>query len=206
MTFVPCIDTCQVELRYTCNAQLVENVLTFVHDSAFDLDDLIALSNYFDAWWYNGLKTYQSTSLTLREIFVRGLNEEGDISYSNATHGGSAGGASGQLLPNNVCLCICFKTGLPGRSYRGRNYTCGMTANQQSGNSCTSSYRTAVVNLYSNLRHSAGQVPSDWTWCVASRYHNSAPRESGVMTEITTALAVNDYLDSQRRRLTGRGT
>jgi hypothetical protein len=27
-----------------------------------------------------------------------------------------------------------------------------------------------------------------------------------VMVEITTVLAVNDYLDSMRRRLTGRGT
>jgi hypothetical protein len=207
MTFVPCYDTAQVELRYTYTSQKVENTLTFLHDGAFDLDDLQALAGYFDSWWYSGLRAYQVVGTYLSEIFVRGLNEESDISYSSSTYSGQQGTASGTALPGNVTFCVSFRTGLPGRSYRGRNYTVGLSVNYLYGpNAVSSTYRNAIVSLYSNLRHSAGYVPSDWTWVVASRYHNGVPRAAGVMVEITTVLAVNDYLDSMRRRLTGRGT
>jgi hypothetical protein len=41
---------------------------------------------------------------------------------------------------------------------------------------------------------------------VVSRYHLGAPRVTGIATPVITYLATDNNVDSQRRRLTGRGT
>lgn len=207
MAFIPVINCAEVELRYICLAQRIENSLYFLHNDVIELADLQALLTYMDSWWYSGLRQYQKAELTLSEIFGRDLTEEGATSYSNTTHSGTAGASSsGQILPNNVSLCISFRTGFPGRSYRGRNYTCAMQTGYITGQSATSTYRNNIIAVYNNLKATAGQVPAGWTWVVVSRYHNSVPRSAGVCTTINSVLAVDDYLDSQRRRLSGRGS
>jgi len=56
---------------------------------------------------------------------------------------------------------------------------------------------------YNDLR----SLPFDnpWEHCVISRFNAGAPRTTGVATKVTSCVVVDPYVDSQRRRLTGRG-
>jgi len=42
-------------------------------------------------------------------------------------------------------------------------------------------------------------------WVVVSRFHDNAPRTAGVVSFINAATVVDATVDSQRRRLPGRG-
>jgi hypothetical protein len=45
-----------------------------------------------------------------------------------------------------------------------------------------------------------------WVWVVASRITNGAPRVTGLSQPVTSWLVVDLAVDSQRRRLNGRGS
>jgi hypothetical protein len=45
-----------------------------------------------------------------------------------------------------------------------------------------------------------------WTLVIVSRQHNKVARTTAEVTPILTATVVDYNVDSQRRRLTGRGT
>ena len=198
------LSTVEAELRFTSQEQLVENTLYFFRTAGvIDNAALVSLADTLLEWWGDNLLPLTSTTTVLREIYIRELQTEG-IEYTLAVDPTSGtGGIDGEPLPNNVCLCVSFRTGLQGRSNRGRNYPPGMVRSQQSGNYATNAYAAALAAAYQALP--VAVVGDGWTWVVASRYQAGGPRPSGITTNVLTALVVDRALDSMRRRLVGRG-
>ena len=70
------------------------------------------------------------------------------------------------------------------------------------GNQLNNTHRGGMIAAYAQLVSDIHTGGNELVVC--SRFHNKAPRTAGVGTEITR-VNVDINLDSQRRRLTGRG-
>lgn len=115
------------------------------------------------------------------------------------------GSVSSKSLPNNVALCVSKYTALRGRSFRGRLFLMGMPENSRSTPSyVTDAYMGNINTAMSGVL--ADMISAGFPPCVISRYTANAPRTTGIATLVTALACVDPVLDSQRRRLPGRGS
>jgi hypothetical protein len=205
MAFVAIANCCAIELRMLWNSQRVALTFGFYKSGGYDSSDLITISDAMGLWWYTYARTYQMAYANMREVYARSLDSESAPSYSNTTYVGVTGTMGGSTTsPNNVCFCLSFRTGLRGRANRGRNYWFGFGPSQVTNqNYITSAYRANLIALYNRLLPGGGSIPSGHVWVVLSRQLNHVIQ--GRHIPITSVLAVDDTLDSQRKRLPGRG-
>jgi hypothetical protein len=211
MPFVPVVNTAEVELRYLWDGQQVENTLYFENRDAIDLTGMLDLTNALESWWNDNLAPITSDTVTLKEIVVTDLTTATAPSLVTPALVDSVGTHSINSLPNNVSLCVSFRTAARGRSFRGRNYFVGLCEDQVTANTVAGATVTALQDAY-NLLSGAGTLAANWTWSVVSRFsgmggtpRRPTPRTTGVITPITSALVVDPIIDSMRRRLPGRG-
>jgi hypothetical protein len=203
MAFIPVENTIQVELRYIVLAQQCENTLYFYNDEGYSASDLITLTGLVGDWWDEYLRPYQGAAVTMNEIYATDLTTATSPTYSDTTRNGQAGEATATaILPTNVTLTVSFRTQGRGRSARGRNYFVGLTEGSVVGNTVDTGIVTGIEAAYNNIPTAIGYP---WTWVVVSRYFNGAPRTEGLRQTVTNAICVDPLVDSQRRRLTGRG-
>jgi hypothetical protein len=163
--------------------------------------------------WYSAeLYDYLSQNLALVGIQIRDLTTQAGIFYEES-ESGLNGAVIGDAMPGNVALAIKAVTGLTGRSYRGRTYLAGFTDAQVNGNEVYDGVRASIIATFNNWRTSIlalGYAP-----VVVSKYTGytvdpvrvkkiPTPRAAGIATPIVVYSA-NVQLDSQRRRLQGRG-
>jgi len=117
----------------------------------------------------------------------------------------AAGTNGGSAMPNNVAACISLKSTSRGRSARGRSYICGIPNEALIAPSeINTTYQAALEAAWSDAL-SAG-ADDGWTPVVASRFTGGVARTTGVTFPIVTIAMFDNVLDSQRRRLPGRGT
>jgi hypothetical protein len=209
MVFVPVPDVCAIEMRFTRGGQQVENTLSFHNNLGVDTTNMLTLATLCAEWWYNTLRAVQANSLVHTEVYARSLDSDvaPTVTYTGRSGATGALATGTTLLPNNVTFCISFRTNGRGRSYRGRNYLLGMTSAWKADvNTVDTGYANAAVAAYEELLPGGTYDPTPYRWVVASRYYNKAPRNPGIAIPITTVLYVDNNIDSQARRLTGRGT
>jgi hypothetical protein len=204
MAFVPVPNCAEVEIRQQCDNQLIENTLYFEHATPPTATELQALADSIEAWWGDSILPLLSNTLTYRETYVTDLSEATGPTATQAGFAPAAGGSPDNHAPNNVSLCVSFRTAGRGRSSRGRNYVAGIPSTGVNGDLISQTFTDSVVAAYNNL-NVLGNLPSGWTWVVVSRFSGGAARATGVAFPVTRALAVDRIVDSQRRRLPGRG-
>lgn len=203
MAFISAENTVQVEMRYIQDLQEVENVLYFRNDNGVTTANLIALLDYLFDWYDDFIRPLQATTVLLREIYGFDLTTQTGTSYTRVSSPPVAGGDAGPALPNNVTIAIWFR-GIPrGRSYRGRNYFIGLTEGDVTNNTISSLKSTPIQDAYTNLRD--GVDVTGYQWVVVSRYSGNLPRPNAVVTPVASLGFANFTVDSQRRRLPGRG-
>lgn len=210
MAFVPVANTVLVETRMLLDNQQVENTFTIRFETAPNPSVLDILATDFRDWWISDYADLVSDELELREVVVTDLTTQTGPQFSLAAPIGTTGTITGSVLSNNVSLCVSFRTANRGRSFRGRNYIAGVPAASVVQNNAVAGYVSNVVAAYEKLLPGGGALSSG-TWVVASRFSgvDSAgkpiPRAAGVTTPITGVVVVDSTIDSQRRRLPGRG-
>jgi len=210
MPFVPVTNTVEVEVRMLLDSQKVENTLYFRKDSAWSLGDLVTLGNSFLIWWTTYYDVFASSSVTLSEIYITDLTSStGLVQSTPAPTPHPAGSREANSLPNNVTLTISFRTDQRGRSHRGRNYIVGLTEDAVVKNTVDSAVIGDIETAYNALQDVASD--NSCFWVVVSRFSgvdsdgDPIPRVAGVTTAITSVIVVDPVVDSQRRRLPGRG-
>jgi hypothetical protein len=109
----------------------------------------------------------------------------------------------GGMSPNNVTVAVKKATGRAGRSYRGRTYVVGLPLGAYSDNRLTTTYATALLDAFDALTAVGGPLDI-FQLVVLSEVSGGVPRAEGVTTPVT-GFAIDPVLDSQRRRLPGRG-
>lgn len=203
MAFVPAFNTVEAELRYTQSGEKTENTLYFQSASAWGVSTMTALGEALADWWITNIKPYTVAAMGLREVYLTDLTSQDALALSVPVSPVEYGSRAVNPVPNNVAYCISFRTSNRGRSARGRNYVGGIPDDYITQNSVSGTYQTNMVNAYAALIPLAEDL--DLTWVVCSRRHNNADRTTATLYLIREAIAIDLTVDSQRRRLPGRG-
>ena len=204
MAFIPAPNVLQARMRYNWGAQLIENTLYFVGSAGVT----VALANSLGAalvtWWNTNFKPITSNLMALDQVYISDLTANNSFTVAYSTGLPLVGANATEALPFNVAYCVSFRTANRGRSGRGRNYVAGLTEAQQAASVIAAGTRTTIVTAYQGLV-GAGTFVAGLQFCVVSRFTNNAPRVTALIQPITNVTTIDDILDSQRRRLPGRG-
>lgn len=203
MAFIPVDGVVQVELRFALHGQQCENTLYFRNEDGVNLANMTVLADDINDWLVPTYMGMLPSSTTLLEVYLTDLTSSIGPTVSNTDLAASPGTyTTSPALPGNATVTASFRTNGRGRSARGRNYIVGLGEDSVVGNTINPALRTAIENAYLAL---LPEISTGWQWVVVSRYHNGAPRVEGEFYPVTNVLVVDPYVDSQRRRLTGRG-
>lgn len=204
--FIPAPGVAQVEMVYTLFSQTCENVFHVDTGTGASVPaaTLTAIGNQFSVWHRDSGRSVQSNFSQLTLIRVRDLTvQAGDVVELSQVPADHVGELTEKALPGNVTVAVKWSTGLGGRSFRGRTYHIGLTEHQVDLNALTLDAQTAVQTAYANLLVAVNGVAGR-QMVVVSYAHNKFWRDAALSTPITRAT-VNIDVDSQRRRLNGRG-
>jgi hypothetical protein len=114
------------------------------------------------------------------------------------------GSKTGTAAPMNAAVVVSLRTGLRGRSYRGRCYLGSISMSDvASAVDINSNFQAAIVAAFAGLQ--AALLSAALDMVVVSKQHNGVPRSAGA-TYAIEQIVVDSHIDSQRRRLFGRGT
>lgn len=194
----------RVDLLHLWDSQEVENTLYFFSTTEPNQAALQDLADGVRLYWQTNMLPLMSSEVAFLLAEVTKL-EPVPAEFASAPAAlPNIGGNGGAALPNSVSIAVSFRTGLTGRSYRGRNYWLGLTETTVQDNEITSAHAAAIVAAYAGMMGS-NVVTDFWTWGVYSQRTNNAPRETGLFQDITSVAIVDYTIDSQRRRLPGRG-
>ena len=204
IAFQPASGIAQVELRGTLFGQNVENILHFKFNTAITGTAIEDLANAMTEWVIEKYLGHMPAEYVYRETYVKDLTINFGAEYTSV---GAAGldGENGLALPGGSAWVVKFLTGSQGRSYRGRNYVL-CNRDQTSGNFVSLAWATGVAANYAAILAALVEDAPEWTWVVLSRQTNGALRADGIGTPIVAVSYTDLAVDSQRRRLTGRGT
>jgi hypothetical protein len=203
MAFIPVPNTAQFNIRQTYLGERIENTLYARNPTGWTPVALANIATILRDWYTTQLRAPLSNQLVLREVYAVDLASVSGPTATVSVTNDPGGAGTAQPMPGSVALCVSLRTANRGRSFRGRNYVAGFTEDHVNGNQFTSSIVTSITTAYDGLLavFSGGGVE----WVVVSRFSNGLPRTTGIATAVTDALVVDSNVDSQRRRLAGRG-
>lgn len=204
MAFVPVPETLMVELRQELSGQQVENTLYFKKSGGWTENDAGILGDELASKWTDVMAPVLSVQLQLTSIHLTDLSSQFSFATDFVPAASIPGEVGGDCTPNNCALCVSFRSAARGRSGRGRNYVAGLAESLVSLNQFDPTAAIEIVSFYQSLTAIALDV--DAQWVVVSRWENGLPREEGLARVVRSVLLVDLVIDSQRRRLPGRGT
>lgn len=214
MVFVPCPNVAEVTVKQTHLGENVVNVYHVESATAWDETALSELGIQFRTWWETETRTERSVEACLIEVCARDLTTQSGLAVCTPHGVVNCGAATGDALPGNVTIAIKEGTSLAGRSFRGRSYWVGLSEGHVDGNVIDPGTATAIVGDMNELSarvNALGHVlvvvskMSGSTCDTGSCKRIPTPRASCITTPIT-GYAIDPSMDSQRRRLPGRGT
>jgi len=209
MPFIPVADAAKVALKFTAYGQQFINTLWFTKSGGWTAEDLIDLCTAVNSWAIAEYVPLMSNEYSYEGSTAVDMSAEGQEGVEVPVVPPEEGGNVVAGLPGNVTAAIKFLTGFTGRSNRGRNYFVGLGENQVTGNTLSDSFTTAIIGAFDALASYLTGLAADHV--VASLYSgvdsngHPIPRSAGV-TKVITQYAMDNLVDSMRKRLTGRGT
>jgi hypothetical protein len=203
--FIPAPNCAQVALYYSSNGVTCVNVFNVSKGSTYSAADLVALRGVVDSWDNVTWKGSRATACSLFRIKCKALDTNSspvDDYYLVTPRAGTI--ASG-LMSGNVTLAFKLATARAGRSYRGRWYLVGITAANLgvTANQYNVASANAIVGWLNLLR--TNLLAAGHTLGVLSYATDKAWRATAHFEPATNFVIVDYNIDSQRRRLTGRG-
>lgn len=208
MPFIPVADAAKVACKYTRFGQELINTLWFTKSGGWTSTDLNDLCVAINSWVIAELLPLASNDTLYHGSTATDMSAAGaegvEVPVSPAEEGGNV--VAG--LPNNVTASIKFLTGFTGRSNRGRNYFVGLGENQVVGDTLADATTDGLLAAFDALASYLTGLAADHV--VASLYSgvdsegHPIPRSAGVVKAVTQ-YAMDNIVDSMRRRLTGRG-
>lgn len=203
MAFVPALNTLKVDLRGTNNSQLVSNTIYVRTPAAPSAADAEAIGDILLDAWVANMQSKLSNSFTLREFYFTDMSTSSSPTFSYTGGLPLVGTDLSGIEPGNVAYVIGFRTEGRGRSARGRNYISGLPRNAVSANSTTVAFQGAVLAFYSDV--AADLITAGYQHVVVSKVSEGEDRPTALVQPVTSYNFTDLNLDSQRRRLNGRG-
>jgi len=206
MAFIPVPKTAVCHVVGELFGQIIENTLYFAFPDDPLTSEIGQLAASVGQWAVGELCGQLSADYKYLRTEAQSLASESAPAITDVTGTGTVGSnLEGQSAPGGSCLAVSFRSAYGGRSYRGRNYVSGLPSERIVGNQVDAGYATALVTVYENLMSYIEDDLPNAVHVIVSRYTAGAPRVEGITTPVLTYLTTNRDIDSQRRRLTGRG-
>jgi len=168
--------------------------------------NLLAINDVTDAvavWYNNNIINILSEDVV--GTVARGVDMSTNPGLEVELTYNVSGGVASEAAPNNVAAVPSFRTGVGGRSFRGRNYISGVPNSQILINVLDNGFVANVITAYMQLLAGGGVLPANWEWVVVSMFSAGAQRPVGLTTPVQNVIFTDTIVDSQRRRLPGRG-
>jgi hypothetical protein len=192
----------RLEMHYLWREQHCMNVFyckSNLNETSAALE--LELAGTFKNWWTAEIRPLISNTVQLYEIVVKEVRPDGiAVLYTDGLP--VTGEKTEVCLPNNVSLAVHWGTGLLGRSRHGRTFHLGITQDFVSGNTVTNA--ADIQSAYDALRTTLDSIALNVEFSVVSYVAANAWRRDPLVTPIS-GVAVEPTIDSQRRRLPGRG-
>lgn len=204
MPFIPTIGAALVAVNYDWHGQKCNNTLWFIGDgSALDVTALTSLAGMVQDYWVDAIMPQLSSEISYRGCIAYAQDSESAPAVAS-TGVNVPGGVVIPSVPNSVTWAIKFTTAGRGKSSRGRNYIPGIPATAVEDNTVDGAFATNMVTAYSGLIDEA--AANSFTWVIVSHFSLGLPRVAGVYLTVSGVGFSDLIIDSQRRRLPGRGT
>lgn len=204
MPFVAFPNTALVEIVTQSPNAIMVNTLYVEKGSAWTGTQLNGLANTVWDWWDAEISPFVSDAIDLVKVRARDMSAQFNFVEEFVGASPVDGNVSAGILPGNATMTIKFGTGMAGRSRRGRNYVIGLTEDQVSGDNVAPLTVSGYIAAYEELASILDGV--GMTHVVASRANCPDPETpcAGNTWPVTT-YSSDGIVDSQRRRLAGRG-
>lgn len=199
--YIPLPEGAQVVVSYTEFGSVFENVLYFTKAGGWDAAALQDLADSVQVNFAANMGGVVSSDASL--IHVRAIDVSSAIGPVADNSAASAGLRVNPGLPGNVTLAIKFTTALRGRSYRGRMYLVGLSEDMVLGQAVDAAVLPDIL-LGVQSWIEAVEADSGGVHVVASYCQLSEWLVAAVATPVT-GYSSDGFIDSQRRRLAGRG-
>lgn len=203
MVYIPALNTVRVVLDQLFGVSELANIVYFLKAGGWNEGSMNDLAADMVTWWSENLAPILSDALALTGVTVTDLTTSSSPSISIPVVPVVPGQATTAEQATNVASVVTFRSANRGRSSRGRNYIPGITAGQMvSPTDVGTVFAGLLVDAYEALADV--ETENTCTHVVASFYTSGAPRVSALLQEVLN-YTCDTALDSQRRRLRGRG-
>lgn len=178
------------------------NTLHFLSVAPWDLNQMQGLAADLLTWYSAHYRNCISIACALTQIQIRKLDPDDPLAYDTPVNPPIAGTLAGQASPGNASLTMSFRTGLAGRRFRGRIYNPSLSDaltgdDDRVASTLVNTMAVAAIDLISGaisgallgIFHAPKETPTPW---------------DNTIHEVVSAV-VENVVDSQRRRLPGRG-
>lgn len=152
--------------------------------------------------WVSQIMAHVSEHVLLLRAEVKYLGVVNGNEVQIAAGANQNGEETSPCLPNNVTVALKLMTGLGGRGRRGRKYHIGLCENQVAFSHLDPTFQTTLLVRYQDWVDD--MLSSEYPIVVVSYYINKLIRPNPLVTPVTNVL-LDPIIDSQRRRLPGRG-
>jgi len=197
-------ETAKVQLYFSTPGGVAMNVLNFRADGGWNAVSLDVLVDEVATSWEAQFSPLQSDQVECYRIVATDLGNPIPYQVDKAPTNDLTGGRASVIMPGNVTVVTKFGTGLAGRSQRGRTYHIGLTDDQCSGDSLVAGMADTIRDAWIDFAGEVHDSPAAADLVVVSYCHNNAWRPAAQVLDVI-AFTTEGILDSQRKRLFGRG-
>lgn len=167
-----------------------------VAGGAITFSDLQGMAATLADWWADNYRQQVADDLVLTQVQARKLDPDDPLAWDLNISPALAGTRTQAPAPGNATVSVSWRTGLAGRRFRGRFYSVGLCEDQQNDNdTLVSTVVTGLSLAAATLR--ALMTGQGFNLCIFHAILNT-------FTPINASV-VESLVDSQRRRLAGRG-
>lgn len=196
-------DVAQIKLESTLEGQQIINDMYFeISGGGINPTNLTDLLNAVNTWFGAEVLPLLSEDLTYLKATAIDLTTQ--TGPEVLITGNVPGGTASPSLPNNVSACVSFRTDQRGRGARGRNFLAGIPDSKVTLNDLDGTWVGQVIDAYF-LVVGPGTLVAGWQWVIVSRFLAGVQRANGLPIPVTNVIFTDLIVDSQRRRLPGRG-
>lgn len=207
MAFIPVPNVARLTMKHQMAGQEVENVFHVLNDDGWDMSSLLDVANAAATGWTDslGVMPVLGAPLVFKSAHITDLTSDTGLSADSFNGANTAGGTSGTAYPNNVAFAIHKQAVIGGRHNKGRVYIGGINSGLTSdANTMQATKANDIVTRLQGWQTGLEEAPGIHLGFVSYVEHG-APLSEGVFVP-TIGYGYTDLtLDSQRRRLPGRG-
>lgn len=204
MPFQVCPNTAEVVFHADLNGQIVANIWHVNVPTPPSLEQLQTIRDVFNDWIEGPMMGGSSNQLTPIDLIVTDLTQEGGLQVVKDMTGEGGGEVNSPVKTNQDTLCLTLRSSQRGRSFRGRNYIMAVpTQFYLDSNHITTGQVAAYVADWNGLV--TDLATAGFPLGILSRVSGGAPRAQGLITEAVGYTAFDNVIDSQNKRLPGRG-